>query len=103
MAELEITRNGSEARVIPTVNIVSSNVAQMRTTMKGLIAEGCSLITVDLSGVEIVDSTGIGLLIALHNSLLKAGGTITVINASKDILELFKAMRLDQHFSITGV
>jgi anti-anti-sigma factor len=103
MAELEITRDGSTATLAPVVNIVSANVAHLRTAIKGLITEGCSSITFDLTGVEIVDSTGIGLLIAAHNSLLKTGGTLAVINTSKDILDLFKAMRLDQHFSITGV
>lgn len=102
MAEIRITVEGKKATVAPEANIVSSNMAEMRAKMKGLVADGCSTITLDLAGVEIVDSTGIGLLIAIHNSLLKAGGTLSVINASKDILDLFKAMRLDQHFAITG-
>jgi serine/threonine-protein kinase RsbW len=102
MAELDITRDGSKATVTPAVNIVATKVSGMRTQIKGLIDEGCTSITIDLKDVEIVDSTGIGLLIAVHNSLTKAGGTVAVVNASKDILELFKAMRLDQHFSITG-
>jgi anti-anti-sigma factor len=88
--------------VAPAEKIVSSNVGEMRTKMKGLIAEGCSAIVMDLKAVRIVDSTGIGLLIAIHNSLQKTGGKLSVINASKDILELFKAMRLEQHFSIQG-
>jgi len=102
MAEIEIIREGSTATVTPAVNVVSSNVAEMRTLIKGIIAEGCSAITMDLKGVEIVDSTGIGLLIAVHNTLLKVDGKIAIINASKDLLDLFKAMRLDQHFSVTG-
>jgi anti-anti-sigma regulatory factor len=49
-----------------------------------------------------VDSTGIGLLISAHNSLKKAGGDLTVIHASKDILDLFRTMRIHQHFSVSG-
>ena len=102
MAELRIDREGSTAVVAPAGNIVSSNVAEMRVRLKGLMEEKCSAVTVDLEGVEIVDSTGIGLIIAVHNSLRKTGGTLSVINASKDLLDLFKAMRLDQHFSVAG-
>ena len=40
--------------------------------------------------------------ITAHNSLLKTEGKLMVTNASKDLLSLFKAMRLDQHFSISG-
>jgi anti-anti-sigma regulatory factor len=50
----------------------------------------------------IQDSTGIGLLIAAHNSLRKVGGKLPVIHASPDILELFQTMRIHQHFSVSG-
>jgi len=56
----------------------------------------------DLQGVRAVDSSGIGLLVSAHNSLEKAGGELTVIHASKDILELFHTMRIHQHFSVSG-
>jgi anti-anti-sigma regulatory factor len=49
-----------------------------------------------------VDSAGIGLLISAHNSLKKAGGELTVIQVSKDILDLFRTMRIHQHFSVSG-
>jgi serine/threonine-protein kinase RsbW len=102
MAELEITRDGSTVKVAPVDRIVSSNVGEMRTKVKSILTEGCSIVVMDLKDVAVVDSTGIGLLIAIHNSLSKTGGKLTVINASKDIFELFKAMRLEQHFSIQG-
>jgi anti-anti-sigma factor len=50
----------------------------------------------------VVDSSGIGLLIATHNSLKTKGGSLRVANASPDILNLFKAMRLDRHFTVEG-
>jgi len=56
----------------------------------------------DLAAAEMVDSAGIGLLISAHNSLKKAGGELTVIHASKDILNLFRTMRIHQHFSVSG-
>jgi anti-anti-sigma factor len=58
--------------------------------------------TLDLTGVQAVDSSGIGLLVSAHNSLKKAGGELTVIHASADILELFRTMRIHQHFSVSG-
>ena len=56
----------------------------------------------DLSDVLMVDSCGIGLLIAAHNSLKKVGGRLAVIHASVDTLELFQTMRMHQHFSVSG-
>jgi anti-anti-sigma regulatory factor len=49
-----------------------------------------------------VDSTGLGLLISAHNSISKTGGKLAVIHASKEILDLFRSMRIHQHFSVSG-
>ena len=50
-----------------------------------------------------IDSSGIGLLIASRNSLLDSGGNeIELINTSDEIRGLFTAMRLDHHFTITS-
>jgi anti-anti-sigma factor len=56
----------------------------------------------DLTGVQMIDSLGIGLLISAHNTLSKEGKQLALINANTNILGLFRSMRLDQHFSITG-
>ncbi len=42
---------------------------------------------VDLAGVHMVDSTGIGLLIPAHNSMQKVSGRITIIHAYPELLE----------------
>jgi anti-anti-sigma factor len=102
MSELEIKKHDGSATIRPMKNIVSSSIPAMRTEIKTLIDEGIKDIVIDLGTVEIVDSMGIGLLISAHNSLTKMSGKMAVINASKDVLSLFKAMRLDQRFSISG-
>ena len=84
-------------------DVVAASVPALRAAMRSAIAEGARDIVVDLAGVEMVDSTGIGLLISAHNSLRNAGGRLSVIHASGDILELFQTMRIHQHFSVTGV
>jgi anti-anti-sigma factor len=55
-----------------------------------------------LESVKSIDSTGIGLLVSAHNSLRRAGGELSVIHVSNDILDLFHAMRIHQHFSVSG-
>ena len=70
--------------------------------MRAALDEGVREMVVDLSGVHMVDSSGIGLLISAHNSLCKVGGRLAVIHASDDILDLFKTLRMHQHFSVSG-
>ena len=58
-------------------------------------------LTLDLKQVKMIDSVGLGVIIAAHNSLRGIGGKLTVKNVSNDIYRLFKTMRLDQHFEVT--
>jgi anti-anti-sigma factor len=98
----EISREEGNAVVKPGQDIVASIARELREELKGLVAEGVQEMTMDLQGVEMVDSIGIGLLIAAHNSLAKSGGKLKVVNATPDIFKLLKTMRLDQHFEISG-
>jgi anti-anti-sigma factor len=102
MPHTMITWNERDATVQPAGNVVASLVPELRSALRGALADGVRQMTIDFSRVGMVDSTGLGLLISAHNSLSKVGGKLAVVNASKEILELFRAMRIHQHFSIGG-
>jgi serine/threonine-protein kinase RsbW len=100
--EPTITRSGEEACLAPGGDIIAASVTEMRALMKGLLEEGVHQLVVDLSDVKVIDSSGIGMLVAAHNSLSRQGGKLSVIHASEELLDLLKAFRLDRHFSISG-
>jgi len=99
---MEIIREGNKVVVKPGKDIVSAIAADLRLEFKNLVGSGATEISVDLSGVDVIDSVGLGLLISVHNSLSKASGKFEVIKASKNLQELFKNMRLDKHFTVGG-
>ena len=92
----------NRAEVKPDGDVIASRADELRSELKKLMGEGVSELTLNMTGVEVVDSIGLGLLISAHNSLAKAGGKLSVINVSHDIHELLKNMRLDRHFAVTG-
>ena len=94
--------NNNKAEVKPEGDVVASSADELRSELKRLVGEGVSELTLDMTGVEVVDSIGLGLLISAHNSLAKAGGKLNVVNVSQDIHELLRNMRLDRHFTVTG-
>jgi anti-anti-sigma factor len=49
-----------------------------------------------------IDSSGLGLLFSAFNSLRAVGGTLSVVNASEDVLDLFRTLRINQHFPVSG-
>lgn len=81
-------------------DLTATTVDRVRGELKLLLQGGAKLLTIDLAGVQMVDSMGIGLLIQAHNSLTKTGGSLEVVHASAELLELFRSMRLDKRFTI---
>lgn len=86
----------------PLGDMVAASLGELRDEMRQLIAAGAREITLDLADVQMLDSRGIGLLIAAHNTLCQRGGRLSVIHASPEVLELLRTMRIHQHFSVSG-
>lgn len=99
----DIIKEGDKIIVKPGQDVVATMAEEFRNELKILVDKSPKELVIDLAGVEMVDSVGIGVLIATHNSVSKAGGKVIVINVSKNIYGLFKTMRLDQHFKVIMV
>lgn len=81
-------------------DLTASTVDGVRAKLKALLEGGARQVILDLAGVHMIDSMGIGLLIQAHNSLTRQGGALVVRHASPDLLDLFRSMRLDQRFTL---
>jgi anti-anti-sigma factor len=103
LTDVEVLRDGLKATIVPAGDITASIVGPLKPKMKSLVEEGVNTIVFDLARTNMVDSVGIGLIVAAHNSLWKAGGSVSVVHASSDLIDLFKALRLDQHFTVMGI
>lgn len=96
----EIIKENDRIVVRPGRDIVGSMAEEFKTELKELLAGEEAGLVMDLDGVQLVDSMGLGVLIAAHNSLQKKNARLELTNISEDILGLLKNMRLDQHFKI---
>lgn len=99
MNEHPADHGGAKALLHPG-DLTATTVDAVREQLKELLRVGASELTIDLAGVQMVDSMGIGLLIQTHNSLARIGGALVVRHPSADILALFRSMRLDKRFSV---
>lgn len=82
--------------------LTASNAPLIRIELKNLIADGVRELVVDMADTRVIDSSGIGLLVATHNSLTRLSGHLSLKNVSHELLEMLKAFRLDKHFKISG-
>jgi anti-anti-sigma factor len=102
MNDTLIIREDDKAVIRPAGDVTSATIPELRTAMKDAVGGGTQELVVDLVHTRMVDSSGLGLLIAAHNSLQKAGGKLSVIRASADILQLFQTMRMHQRFAVSS-
>jgi anti-anti-sigma factor len=89
-----------EATYVPGRDVVASAVDAVKAEIKQALEGSAGVFTIDLGGVEMVDSRGLGLLIATANSLNGSQRRLRIIHASADIAELMRMMRLDRHMEI---
>ncbi|MEW6520107.1 MAG: anti-sigma factor antagonist [Desulfurivibrio sp.] len=97
-----IERKNGVVTMKPGIDIVASQCAGLKQEFLEIINGGENKIIIDLAGTEMIDSSGIGLLISIRNSLVNyGGGEIELLNLSGDLKQLFKVMKLDNHFKIS--
>jgi anti-anti-sigma factor len=99
---MKSVQQGSRLSLIPQKDLTAESVPGLRQAIRDELADEIDAVDLNLEDVGVVDSSGIGLVIALHNSLQKRGASLRVINASPDIEDLFKSMRLDRQFSVSS-
>ncbi len=96
----EIIREKNKTIVRPAMDIVASMAEDFKNELLSAINDCEEKLVIDLAGVEMVDSLGIGVIIAAHNTLTQQGKQLKVINVSKDIFGLFSTMRLNRRFTV---
>ena len=63
-----------------------------------LVREGARGVVVDMNAVELMNSSGLGMLVGAAKTVRGAGGEFCVVGANQKILSLFKMTRLDAVF-----
>jgi anti-sigma B factor antagonist len=101
MTGFDITRDGPRLVVTPSGELVASVVAGLKSELQRALEEGAGEMEFDLSATSMVDSSGIGLMIAAYNSLSARKGNVRVSGVSDDIFRLLQSMRLDKRLNVT--
>lgn len=98
--ELDILKNGGTAEVCFHGNMYVEDAPSVREKLTDLIDDGVTLLVLNLSGLEYVDSSGLGVLISIHKRCLQKGGKMVVSGLRGMVDDLFKLTRLDLVFNI---
>jgi anti-anti-sigma factor len=102
MSSYRMERSDGGCRVSIDGGLTAVVVPELQQILKQEVDGGAQLVTVDLADTQMVDSSGIGLLIAASNSLSHRSGKLAVVNVSPEILRLFRSMRLVPRLNVSG-
>ena len=73
---------------------------ELRPTLNAMVAECPRHVTVDLSGLRLIDSSGVGVLVWLYKHVKANGGQVRFVGVQDQPLVIFKLLRLDMVFEI---
>jgi anti-sigma B factor antagonist len=96
-SELSLTTDSTptEITVHCTGKITSNTIQSLKATVKPLFSES-KTVTLDLTNVSYLDSSGLGAIIGLYVSAKTAKSQLKLINLNERLKELFSITRLGQ-------
>ena len=101
--ELQLTseKNGDQVTVRGTGRINAATTDLLESTIRGLLP-GAKRIVVDLTGVEYIDSSGLGALVSVYMAANRANCILEVANPRQRIRDLFRITKLASIFEGGG-
>lgn len=72
----------------------------IRRTIEAIVSERRRSVTVELSGLRMIDSSGVGVIVSLYKRCKAYGGEVRVTGLRDQPLSIFKLLRLDRVFRL---
>jgi anti-anti-sigma factor len=99
MLDIEVVGDIATVRCAGKLTFVS--VSRLRHEVKRLLLHA-RIVTIDLTGLTMMDSMGLGTIAALYASARNAGRELHVVNIGPRIREMFSVARLLSLFEAAG-
>ncbi len=102
MAGYTIERKEKQCWVLLQGGFTTPLIPDLQAELNNHLKEGVDEAVFDLEKTEMLDSGGIGLLIATANSFGQKKGRIRVLNVPPDIFRLLQSMRLVNRLNVSA-
>ncbi len=100
--DASVSRSDSGEQTVLRIEGVLDAVTapQIRPAIEALVAERRRSITVELSALRLIDSSGVGLIVSLFKRCRVFGGSVQVSGLKDQPLAIFRLLRLDRIFAL---
>ena len=97
---LTVEHDGGAALVIVAGDLEFGTAARLHTTLIDLAQQGCDPLTVDLSQLEFIDSTGLSLLVQAKQRIESQGHEFVLRNPTERVQRVLEISGLTELFTI---
>jgi anti-sigma B factor antagonist len=96
----EVQRSSNSTTLAVRGSLDINTAAQLAEEIDRVVGEKPKVVTVDLSGLDLIDSSGVAALVKLYKGIRSAGGNVTISGARDQPLAIFKLLRMDKVFNL---
>lgn len=96
----DVERTTSETRLTLRGSLDINNASQLAEEIDRLVALKPAKVIVDLSPLDLIDSSGVAALVKLYKNMRAVGGALVVTGARDQPLAIFKLLRMDKVFDL---
>jgi anti-sigma B factor antagonist len=96
----DVHRTDSETKLVVRGSLDINTASQLAEEIDRIIQTKPAKVTCDLSGLDLIDSSGVAALVKLYKGVRSHGGTIAIVGARDQPLAIFKLLRMDKVFNL---
>ena len=79
-----------------TGELDAAPTGRVQAAVDGVLADGKTLVVVDLTALSFCDSTGLGALVRVNRRIREAGGSVVVAGAQGPVARLLRLMSMER-------
>lgn len=97
---MKLQTDGDTLRISAITELSASSSGSFRDEARRAFSNGQTNIEVDLSQTAVVDSSGLGALVALHKTASSRGGALRLLNPNPAVQQILELTRMHQIFEV---
>lgn len=101
ITNIELDGNNYKSILLKEESVGLSNLNEVKSQIQNLLSEGENCFAIDLTEVNSINSSGLGILISCYKMIKDDDGDFRLINANDKLLNIFKITKLDKVFDLS--
>ncbi len=99
-APFDVHQTNDETKLTVRRSLDINSAPALAEAIDKIVATKPARVTVDLSALDLIDSSGVAALVKLYKGVRSHSGSIAIVGARDQPLAIFKLLRMDKVFNL---